>query len=176
MKNKIVVATFLMVFGISLYGQNDATTTPQLKKSDVENFIKNYPTITDEFEELDIEFDKEDNLEDLLGGMEGYNDVNTIVQKYGYSDYADFALKTWSIAASYASVKLNNEGAPEIQNAFKQIEMDESMTPEQKAAAKQQLELILGAMGGTFKSMANEQDIETVKPFIDKLDLLFEEE
>jgi hypothetical protein len=176
MKTKFFILSACIIFSSALFAQNDVAKTPQLNNSDVEKFIKSYRNIVDEFEELDIDFDGNDDLENLLGGMEGYSEVNDIVQKYGYTDYAEFAIKTWAIAASYASIKLDNEGAPEIQNAYKEIEMDESMTAEQKAMAKQQLDLVLGAMGGTFKSMANEKDIETIKPYIGKLDILFETE
>ena len=175
MRTKLVTTLVFILFSTFLFAQNESASAPQLKNSDVENFIKHFPDIQVELEKLDFDIDPQDDLQSLAEGLESYEEINSIVKKYGYADYIDFAAKSSAIAACYASIKLKGEGVPEIQKAYNKIEQDESMTPEQKQMAKQQLESILSAMGGAFTLMANEQDLETVKTFVPELDVLFDE-
>jgi len=176
MKIKLIALLSFFALAINLHAQTESSETPQLKSVDVENFIKNFPAIQKEFDGFDYDFDAKEDLESLVAGMDGYNEVNTVVKKYGYADYIDFASKTWAIATCYSSIRLGNEGLPQVEMAIQEIEKDESMTAEQKEMAKAQIKAVMAAMGSTFTSMANEQDIEVVKPYVDKLDAIFDVE
>jgi phosphate/sulfate permease len=178
MKIRILSIFSLFVFAFSLCAQTGSSTTSNLKSSDVENFIKHYKSIEADFEALDYDIDPAtDDVESLLEEMGEYSQVNTIVKKYGYTDYADFAIKIWAITSCYTTLKLNGEGGmSQIDAAIQEIEEDENMSPEEKEMAVAQIRMIMKAMGSSFASGANEQDIETVKPYISKLDAIYDEQ
>ncbi len=164
-----------LLFCSILFAQSQAPSISHLVSSDVENFINNFPKIQVEFEKMDLDIDPQDDLEAITDGLASYEEINSVVRKYGYTDYLDFTVKASTIAACYASLKLKDGGGSEIEQAYKAIEMDESMTPSEKQLAKQQLDAILLAMGGSLSTMANDQDVAIVKPFASKLDTLFDE-
>ena len=174
MKTKLlsIISIFALLF--SLQAQ---TETPVLKSSDVENFINHYKSIEDELEALDLEISPSDDVESMVEAVGDVNKVNTIVQKYGYADYLDFTAKTWAIVTCYSSIKMQNqEGFSQIDIALQEIDNNETMTAEEKEMAKQQIKAIMQAMGTSFASSANEQDIKTVKPYVSKLDAILEDE
>lgn len=176
MMTRLLIYTLSFVLSINLFAQVPDNSTPILSGSDVEKFIKHFPAIQKEFEESDFDFDTDDDLESILDAVEGYGEVNNVVQKYGYKDYPEFAVQTWAIAACYASIKMETEGMPNIQQAIDEIDANENLTSEQKEMSKMQLQQVYAALGTSITSMANEQDIEVVKKYVDKLDTVFNED
>lgn len=173
---RILTFALSFVLSINLFAQVPDNSTPILTGSDVERFIKHFPAIQKEFDEADYDFDTDNDLETILDGFEGYSEVNSVVQKYGYKDYSEFAVQTWAIAACYASIKMETEGMPNIQQAIDEIDANENLTSEQKEMSKQQLTQVYAALGSSITSMANEQDVELIKKYVDRLEVIFNED
>lgn len=173
---RLITIALGILFSVTLFAQMPDNSTPVLKSTDVERFIKHFPSLQKEFEAASFEFDADDDIESLMEAADEYAEINTMVQKYGYSDYAEFALQTWAIAACYASVKMESEGMPNVEEAIADIESDENMTAEQKQMAIQQLQAVYAALGTSITSMANEQDVTLVKKYVKELDVIFNEE
>lgn len=166
----------LILLSISIFAQMPKSSTPVLKKGDVENFIAHFKSIESDFNALDIDYKPESDLEASIAQFNDIEEINKMVKKYGYKDFADFSKKTWTITACYASIKIESESVPELQHIQQQIEADENLTPEQKNKALEQLSQGLAGMQKAFSQSTNEEDVELVKPFMKKLDTLFEEE
>jgi hypothetical protein len=170
---------FLVVFLFSikmLFSQDSDASQPLLKSSDVENFIANIRSIEKEFKELEIDYSPQNNYEDVIQALESNADANRIVKKYGYSDSKEFVAKAWAITACYASIEIDTKGSPELDNALRKIDEDESLSPEEKEEAKEQVKQFMAAMGTIVASSANVQDIETVRPFISRLEKVLDVE
>ena len=173
---RLITLALSILFSVSVFSQMPDNSTPVLKATDVERFIKHFPSLQNEFNKANFEFDADDDISELMEVANEYAEVNKMVQKYGYTDYAEFALQTWAIAACYASVKMEDEGMPNVNEAIAEIEKDENMTAEQKQMAIQQLQAVYSALGTSITSMANEQDITLVKKYIKELDSVFDED
>jgi hypothetical protein len=171
---KTSVILFFAVFSLGILAQPPDISTPQLKSSDVENFLKHFKSIEEDFKTLDMDYESQNNFEAYLQGIGNYDEANKVVNKYGYTDINDFILKAWAISASYATLKMETGGMPEMQQALDEIEKNESMTAEQKEAAKQQVKMIMEALGTSIITQTNDKDVAVVKPYAEKLELLFE--
>ncbi len=169
----LILAVFFMANGIA---QQPDITVPQLKKGDVEQFIKHFNSIQQDFEKLDIKYSPESDLKSFEDAIDNVEEVNAVVSKYGYSDINDFVVKTWAISASYARIKMDTDGSDEFQKAIRDIENSDDMTPEQKEEAIAQMKQVMGAMESAFGSMANDKDIETVRPYVSQLEVLLKED
>lgn len=176
MKTRQLFLFALILLSISLFAQKPKTSSPILKKGDVENFVKHFKSIESDFKALDIDYKPESDLEASIAQFNDIEEVNRMVKKYGYKDFADFSTKAWAITACYASIKIESESAPELQRIQQQIEADENLTPEQKKKALEQLSQGLASMQKAFSQSTNKEDLEMVKPYMEKLDKLFEEE
>lgn len=175
MKIKLFVLSICIGFSLQSFAQTPDVSSPILTVSDVENFIANYKNIELDFKKLNINFLPDSDFESNYQSLKSVKDVNQSLKKYGYSGIEDFTMKTWAIATSYASVKLDSQGSPEMEQLIKSIEEDVTMTAEQKKQAIQQMEMVMAGMQQAFGSSANKQDIETVKPFVPALEKLLEQ-
>lgn len=173
---RLIPLIFAVFFMLNSIAQQPDVSVPQLKKGDVERFIKHFNSIKQDFEKLNIRYSPESNMKSFADAIDNVEEVNNVVSKYGYSDINDFVVKAWAISASYARVKLDTEGSDEFQKAIKDIENSDDMTPEQKEEAIAQMKQVMGAMESAFGSMANEKDIETVRPYVSQLEVLLKED
>jgi hypothetical protein len=174
--SRLIPLFFTVFFMLNSIAQQPDVTVPQLKKGDIERFIKHFSSVKQDFEKLDIKYSPESDLKSFADAIDNVEEVNTVVSKYGYSDINDFLVKTWAISASYARIKMDTDGSDEFQKAIKDIEDSDDMTPEQKEEAIAQMKQVMGAMESAFGSMANEKDIETVRPYVDQLEVLLNED
>ncbi len=164
----------VLFVGISYCQQPDISKSI-LKKTDVENFIKNFKSVQSELEQVGIEYEAESNYTSFADAVDNLEEVNGVVKKYGYSDVNDFSIKVWAIAACYASIKMDTEGQVEFEKSIEQIRNNEHMTDEQKEDAIKKMKELIGSLGTAFTTLANKDDIEIVRPFMDKLDVVLDE-
>ncbi len=149
----------------AVLAQTDEAT---ISGSDVKHFIEHFPTIVQELEALDVVFDETSGDFNLPEGAEYLADVDKIVKKHGYVDFADFHWKAASVIGAYAALVLSEEShgvQPEIQAAIDEIENSEYYTPEQKEQMKEALLQSAEALQGMSESMADDATIEVVKPY-----------
>lgn len=174
MNTKLFTTPIAFFIATLLLAQTPENTTPILSKSDVEQFITNYPEIKADFETANIDYDAADDMESMMEAYDGIDEINTIVQKHGYTNYSDFAVKSWAIASCYAAIKIEQEGMPSIQSAIDEIKANESLTDEQKELSIQQLKSVFETLSSSVNEMSNSQDIETVRAFVKELDSILE--
>lgn len=159
-----------------IYAQKPDTSIPQLKNDDVERFINHYKSIVSDFEKLDVKFHPESDLESFTNAIDNLDEVNAVVRKYGYKDIDSFVTQTWAISVSYASITVNIEELKEYKEAKEEIQNSTELTDEQKSQAIARLEQVIGAMASAFGSMVNEKDIETVRPYMNQLKEILDED
>lgn len=174
MLSKLFSSASILFLCLTLSAQIPDITSPQLSSADVEAFIKNFPDIQKDFDAAEMDYDNNDDYQSLIEALGDANQVNEIVQKYGYKDYMDFAVKTWSITTCYATLTMESEGMPSIQEAIAEIEANPNLTAEQKELSKQQLQVVYSTLSASVSAMSNAEDLETVKGYIDELNTLFE--
>ncbi len=176
MVTKLFSTILAMIISITLSAQKRDISKPILNSGDVENFITNFKPLDAELEKLNVNHEAGQDFQDYIQGLEAKSEVNQVVQKYGYTNVSDFVSKALAISFSYLTIKIGSETSPELEKSLKQIDNDESLTPKQKEQAKEQRKQMTEALNSAFSSMVNPQDIETVKPFMSKLDVVFKEE
>ncbi len=175
MKAKLLALITALLLTYTISAQKPDISKPILQKSDVERFIKNFNSIKNDFEALHVDFKPESDYQASLENLRNAEEVNKVLQKYGYAGFVDFSTKAWAITASYASIKMGSGSNPEMEQLMKQVDENPNMTPEQKKQAKKQMMAAMESMQKAFSSSANKEDIETVRPFIKKLEAVFEE-
>lgn len=175
MKTKHFLPILFLAFCTSMYAQKPKTSNPILSDSDLKNFVENFKNIETEFKTLDIDYSPENDVESTIAKFKDAEEVNTMLKKYGYSDFTEFSTEAWAITACYAKIKIETEGAPELQRIHKGIDEDENLNAEQKQRAKDQVAQAIESMLKAFDGTTNKEDIETVRPYMSKLSELFEE-
>jgi hypothetical protein len=178
--NLLLISIFLAA---PILAQEEQTPLVKLNKADVERFINTYSSLSKDLEKYD-EYNLDDEAEEEEGDIHSfieelkqypeYAEVEKIIKSYGYKDIPDWAMKTWTIAMSYAGLKLDKDTNPALQQALDDIKNDESLTEEQKAMAIQQMEAVMSAMG-SYGAEGNEANMAVVKPYIEQLDAVFDE-
>ncbi|MBN1596696.1 MAG: hypothetical protein JW894_00225 [Bacteroidales bacterium] len=170
-----LVLCFIFRFGIAQEDESEY----ELKSSDVENFIKEFPSIRSEFEKLQIVIEREDHEITLPEGINYMNDINNVVQKHGYNDYADFYMKAGTILSAYAAIKMEIESenlAPEYKQAIQEIENNLYYSAEQKEQMKQALEQSMSAVLNASENISDSENVKVVRPYTDKIEKAVEEE
>ncbi len=175
MKTKHLLPILFLAFFTNINAQKPKTSSPILSDSDLKNFVENFKNIETEFKTLDIDYSPENDVESTIEKFKDVEEVNTLLKKYGYSDFTEFSTKTWAITACYAKIKIETDGAPELRRIHKEIDEDENLNAEQKQRAKDQIAQAIESMQKAFDGTTNKEDIETVKPYMSKLSELFEE-
>lgn len=175
MNTKPIFTILLLVLNFSLHGQKPDTSEPVLSDSILINFIENFKTIEADFKALDIDYKPESDIDATMEKFQNIEEVNTMIKKYGYTDFKDFSTIAWAITACYAKIRIETEGMPELQRLRKQIDEDKNLTEEQKQKAKDQITQGLESMQKAFGGTTNKKDVETVQPYMEDLMKLFEE-
>jgi hypothetical protein len=172
--NTALIFLMLLISSYMSAQKRPDISKPVLTAADVENFINNYKAMNDELRTVDAAYDPENDFKTYIDSLKSKQQVNEVIRRYGYPDVNDFSNKVMAISYAFLSIKMETEGSPEYENALRKIEEDESLTPEQKEQSKEQLKKIMGAMGSAFTSMVNKEDIETVRPYTEKLSAVFD--
>jgi hypothetical protein len=176
MKYKLLLPLLLLVSQVNIRAQNHNGSPPVLSSADVEIFIANIRNIEKDFNSLEIDYKLQTDYKAFIESFKTNKEANDIVKKYGYKDVEEFVQKVWSISACYATITIETKGTPEMKSALRNIEEDESLSPEEKEQAKQQVIVVIETLSSGFLAAANEADLAVVKPYYDKLETLFEQD
>jgi len=177
---RIFISSLLSLFFV--FGQTFSQEEGEqilLKSSDVKTFIHAFPQIKTDLERLDIKYDDDNHDFTIPEATEILNEVNKIVTKHGYTDYADFLVKTAAIAVTYSSIRINRESAnaqPEFAEAIKEIENNPNYTAEQKEQMIAMLKQSSQTLSTMSEDMADPRNVAVVTPFVDELETVLEED
>ncbi len=173
MKAKIVLSLLLLSFFTSVWSQKGFESQVELKSSDVDKFISSYPAIKADFEKHDYDFGISNDFDAFVASLEGYEEGNALVQQHGYADFTEWISITWTIVGSYAAIMLEERSMPEYQDALRAIDNDSTLTPDQKAMAKEQLSQVMAAIESGFQPVAVEGNKQVIQPYLQPLKILF---
>lgn len=173
--NRLSIAFVVSLFFLcsQAFAQDKEPEHIILTASDVKLFVQSFPTIGKQLEQLEIDYDRENYEYALPEVSETLNEVNDIVIKYGYKDYADFLIKTATIAVTYSSIKLEQENVnaqPEFAEAIEEIEDNEYYTAEQKEQMITALKQSAQTLNTMSKDMADPRNVAVVTPYLDKIE------
>ena len=175
MKAKLFFVVFLLsavTFFLSAQADGVVLTT-----ADVETFIKSFPSIKSDFEVLGMEYD--DNHEMTLPeGFEAMEEVNKIVAKHGYADWADYYSKSSAILVTYAAIMVRDqkgEVQPELQQAIDEVKNSPYYTEEQKEQMIAAINQGMTALVEMSDSMSESVNTEVVQPFVKELGQVLDE-
>lgn len=158
------------------YSQDEITT---ITKKDVSDFIASYPVIKADLEALGIKYHSSDEAYSIPEGFKAVNDVNRIVAKHGYTDYAEYFSKAGIIITCYAAIKMEIEGAslqPEMQKAIEEIKNNSYYTAEQKEQMIEAIRQSAAAISEASQSMADSENIQAVKPYMEEIERMLDED
>jgi predicted RNA-binding protein with EMAP domain len=167
----------LLICGVFKISAQTDTETIKLTNTDVDQFINGFPVIQRELQALDINYMQDDHQLTMPEGAEILSKVNSIVQKQGYDDYADFLLKAGTIINAYLAVEMGRESGsiqPEIQESIREIEKNPYYTEEQKKQMKDALIQSSKAMEEYSKSASTDENISVVKPYTSQIKQIIE--
>jgi hypothetical protein len=174
MKQKLLFVLLLSFPIICLNAQNHNSSKPVLCSSDVENFMANIKLIEKEFNTLEIDYHIETDYQAFVQSFKTNKEANDIVKKYGYKNIEEFVQKVWAISACYATITIETKGMPDLKSAYRKIDEDESLSPEEKEKAKQQVKHVIETLSSSFLAAANDNDKATVRPYVARLDAFFQ--
>jgi hypothetical protein len=143
-----------------------------LTEGDVTNFIRSFPSISSDFDKLDIVYDSESNDFNLPEGVDYLQEIDRVVKKHGYADFSDFSYKVSAIIGCYTAITLDQEATgaqSEIQDAIAEIESSEYYTDEQKEQMKAALLQSAEALAGLAGTLASPENIAVVRPYIQEI-------
>jgi len=165
---------FILIISGSGNAQDEVTA---ITKNDVSNFIASYPAIKTDFEKLGIKYHSTGDEFTIPEGFKALDEVNRIVAKHGYTDYTEYFSKAGIILTTYAAIKMEIEGTslqPEIQKAIEEIKNNSYYTAEQKEQMIEAIRQSGAAISEAAKSMADSENIQAVKPFMEEIERILD--
>lgn len=166
----------VLLAGIVVLPAISQETSYEITSSDVTHFIKSTPEIKTDLEKLDIYGNWFNEDYTFAQNALTAEKVENVVQKHGYKDFVTFVQKLSAIGMAYSAVIYEKEMTvqqPEMQQALKEIEENESLTPEQKEAMKQMITQGMSAANQAFSSVPDKNK-KAVEEHITELEELFD--
>jgi hypothetical protein len=157
-----------------------AAQMPQavLTSATVKAFIASYPDVKATVATLQKQYgnpgDGQDDPTTALGAWvavgAAQNALNAVVKPHGFDSFATWIQVLTSVATAYGFAKDGDKMNAGMADAIKQIQDNDSLSADQKKVMLQQMQAQMGSMA----SMASESNIEVVKPYVDRLAVLFQ--
>ena len=181
MKRFLITLVLIAGISFSISAQQPQFNFPEftqieLSKSDVDRFINKFPSMQADFEKLDHFENNGEDLEAYMNAVKANAEANRIAKKHGYADMTSFVNITWTIATSYAALHLKQESMPGMEEAIKQIESNQYMSAEEKAAAIEQMKIMFSSAQQSFANLSSEKNMQVVAPYTEKLRFLFDDD
>ncbi len=123
------------------------------------------------------EFSPMTNSLEIIKSHEAYGEFKKIIRAAGFTDADEWASTGDRIMKAYMSLKMNEQMTPEkileMQKGIEEVKNNEYLSPETKKQILNSLGMAI-SMGGKM-SEEDKADRQTLKPYLAKLDRLFEE-
>lgn len=179
MKLKVFVLVILFTFSAMLIADEPKAPKPVLKPGDVKHFIKSFPLLKEELKKFEVKYDGKAGIVTYPEAIKASSEFLGILKKHGWDEH--FFEKTAAICLGYSSIvagKAMKDADPKVAKAMKEIESNPNLSAEMKKQLIEQMKTVKGAMKQqqkVVKKYAHKADIELIKPHIDDLKKVFEE-
>ncbi|MFA9452421.1 MAG: hypothetical protein ACERK6_00780 [Candidatus Aminicenantaceae bacterium] len=153
---------------------------PVLQKGDVERFIKTFPVLKAELEELGMKYEAEEGDYTVPEAVQASAEFTALLKKHDWDE--TFFAKMGTIFMGYVSLAHKKEMAqmdPEIEKAIKEIESTAGVSEAMKKQMVERLratQKMMGGQQGAMQQSVHEADLELIRPLIPELRKLFEDE
>lgn len=179
MKLKVFVLIILFTLSAMLIADEPEAPKPVLKPGDVKHFIKSFPLLKEELKKYEVKYDGKAGIVTYPEAIKASSEFLGILKKHGWDEH--FFEKTAAICLGYSSIvagKAMKDADPKVAKAMKEIESNPNLSAEMKKQLIEQMKTVKGAMKQqqkVVKKYAHKADIELIKPHIDDLKKVFEE-
>ena len=171
MKAFIFIA-LILVMSVSIVTAQDPPK-PILKSGDVKHFIKTFPLLEKEMENLGFEYEARGGTMTVPDAIKSRNDLLEIIKKHGWDE--NFFQKTGVILLGYSSIVYGEEikkADSAFEESFKEIDSNPNFSAEMKKQLKEQMKAAKSAMktqNSTFKNSIHPNDLKMITPHIEEI-------
>jgi hypothetical protein len=179
MKLKVFVLVILFTLSAMVLADEPEKPKPILKPGDVEHFIKTFPLLKAELKKYEVKYDAKSGNMTYPEAIKASSEFLGILKKHGWDEH--YFEKTAAICMGYSTIvsgKAMKEADPQIAKAMKEIESNPHLSDAMKKQMIEQMKTVKGAMKEqqkVVKKYAHKADIELIKPHIDDLKKVFEQ-
>ncbi len=178
MKLKIMVLVILFTLSAMVFADEPQAPRPLLKPGDVKHFIKTFPLLKEDFKKFDVKYDGKAGIVTYPEALAASQEFLGILQKHGWDEH--YFEKMASICLGYSMIiadkEMKNVG-PEIAKAMKEIESNPHLSAEMKKQLLEQMKSVKSTVKEqqkTLKRTVHQADMELIKPNLEELKKLFE--
>jgi hypothetical protein len=178
MKLKVFVLVILFALSVVVFADEPQTPKPILKPGDVKHFIKTFPLLKEDFKKFDVKYDGKSGIVTYPEALAASQEFLGILKKHGWDEH--YFEKAGAICLGYSTIisgKAIKDADPQIAKAMKEIESNPNLSAEMKKQLMEQMKSVKGVMKEQQKEVkkyAHEADVELIKPHIEELKELFE--
>ncbi len=179
MKLKVFVLVILFSLSLMVLADEPEAPKPVLKKGDVERFIKTFPLLKEDFKKFEVKYDGKSGIVTYPEALAASGEFLGILKKHGWDE--QFFTKTAAICVGYSMIvagKAMKDADPQVAKAMKEIESNPHLSAEMKKQLIEQMKTVKGAMKQQQKALkksSHKADMELIKPHIQDLKKVFEE-
>ena len=178
MRFKIFILVIIFVLSVVVFADEPQSPQPLLKPGDVKNFIKTFPLLKEDFKKFDVKYDGKSGIVTYPEALAASQEFQGILKKHGWDEH--YFEKTAAICLGYSTIVYGKEMQkvdPAIDKAMKEIESNPNLSAEMKKQLMEQMKSVKGTMKQqqqALKESVNEADMELIKPNIQDLKKIFE--
>ena len=178
MKLKVFVLVILFTLSAVVFADEPEAPKPVLKPGDVKHFIKTFPLLKEEFKKFEVKYDGKAGIVTYPEALAASGEFLGILKKHGWDE--QFFTKTAAICVGYSMIvagKAMKNADPQVAKAIKEIESNPHLSDAMKKQMIDQMKTVKGVMKEQQKALkrsAHKADMELVKPHIEDLKKLFE--
>lgn len=180
MRNKLLVTIIFILLVSSLAAEEVEPPKPVLNKGDVEQFIKTFPQLKKDLKKYEAKDEEDAGDITYPEALKANVEFMAILKKHGWDE--KFFPKLEAISIGYM-ISIAEEDAKEMESknekAIKEINSNSALSEAMKKQMIQSMEMAKGQMKiqqDLFKTRIHPKDIELIKPHIEEIKKLFEEE
>lgn len=177
MKKLSALILLIFVAGFSVYGEDPE---PKLKPGDVEHFLKTFPLVSQQLEELGMQYEAESGDYDLPDAARFNQEFLAILKKHGWDE--NFFSVMALIMKGYTALAYKAE-LPEIDRkiaeAIKEIEANPALSDAMKKQMIEQIKASQGLAAGqqtTLEEDIHPDDLAQISEYMEEIKALLDED
>jgi len=174
------IAALLLVASLFGFATAQDDPVPMLKEGDVELFIQTYPEISQQLEDLGMEYEAKTGDYDIPDSLRYDTKLREILKKHGWDE--NFFTVMGIIMQGYTALAYG-EQQPEIDrkiaDSIKEIESNPALSEAMKAQLIESMKAAQGMMadqGASMKENIHPDDLAQIEEHMDELKELLEDE
>lgn len=173
------IAALILITAVLGFAVAEEDPVPRLKEGDVEHFIQTYPALSQDLDELGMEYEAESGAYDMPEAVRRNEAFNAVLKKHGWDEH--FYVVIGTVLQGYTALAYGEE-VPEINqklaDAVKEIESNPALSEAMKEQLIAQMKAAGGMVAGQQAAMqesVHPDDLEQIRGHMDELKDLLEE-